>query len=98
MTKLELIDSVVRMTKSTGYAAKLVELCLDAFLDRIVDALARGESVQLRGFGRFEVVARATRKAYDFKKGQTIDLPPSRKVVFTPYRRLSDAIKEGDDA
>ena len=57
----------------------------------------RGEDVQLKGFGRFQVVTRARRKAYDFKEKQTIDLPPSRRAVFTPYQRLTDAIKENTD-
>ena len=97
MTKLELVDAVIRQTKVTGAVARLVEGCLDFYLSHIIDALARGEDVQHKGFGRFQVVTRARRKAYDFKEKQTIDLPPSRRAVFTPYQRLTDAIKENTD-
>lgn len=98
MTKLELVDAVVQMTRARGPTAKLVEHCLDWYLDHIIDALACGETVQLKGFGRFEVVTAGARKAYDFKNRKTVDLPPRRRVVFTPYARLKNAVERNEDA
>ena len=51
MTKNNLIDHVSETTKGTKKDAELV---VDVVLNSIADALAKGEKVDLRGFGSFK--------------------------------------------
>ena len=59
MNKGELIAKIAEESKLTKKAA---EAALDAFIATVETSLAKGEKVQLVGFGTFEVRQRAARK------------------------------------
>jgi integration host factor subunit beta len=54
----------------------------------MVEALGRGERVELRGLGSFEAPLWKGRKGRDWKSGRTVDLPPLRRLIFRPGRSL----------
>jgi integration host factor subunit beta len=56
-----------------------VENIVNAILDTIVDALARGDRVELRGFGAFSVKKRDARIGRNPRTGETV--PVSEKVI-----------------
>jgi integration host factor subunit beta len=56
-----------------------VENIVNAILDTIADALARGDRVELRGFGAFSVKRRDARTARNPRTGETISV--SEKVI-----------------
>jgi integration host factor subunit beta len=56
-----------------------VENIVNAILDTIVDALARGDRVELRGFGAFSVKRRDARVGRNPRTGETVDV--SEKVI-----------------
>ncbi|MFD1702624.1 integration host factor subunit beta [Methylopila henanensis] len=56
-----------------------VENIVNAILDEIVDALARGDRVELRGFGAFSVKARPARVGRNPRTGEHV--PVDGKVV-----------------
>jgi DNA-binding protein HU-beta len=58
MNKSELITS---MAEKSELSKKNAELALNAFTESVKDALAKGEKVQLVGFGTFEVKHREER-------------------------------------
>jgi DNA-binding protein HU-beta len=60
MTKSNWIDHVSEATQSTKKDAELV---VDVVLNSIADALAKGEKVDLRGFGSFQVAGRKNVRA-----------------------------------
>ena len=59
MNKAELVAAIAA---KTGDTKKGAEASVNAFVDVITDALAKGDKVQLVGFGSFEVRKRAARK------------------------------------
>jgi integration host factor subunit beta len=67
-----------------------VEKILDVILDSIVDALARGERVELRGFGAFTVKYRAPRKGRNPRTGATV--PVQEK--FVPFFKTGKELRE----
>lgn len=69
---------------------KDVEKILDVMLDSIVDALARGERVELRGFGAFTVKYRAPRKGRNPRTGATVKV--SEKYV--PFFKTGKELRE----
>jgi nucleoid DNA-binding protein len=58
-------------------------------------ALAAGDAVELRGFGSLEVKERKERKARNPRTGETVIVPPRRRVLFRPGRELKTILKGG---
>lgn len=90
MTKAELC---ARVAEQSGLTKKDTLEILNLTLDTITDALARGERVQLVGFGSFEVRERAPRTGRDFATGAPTQVPASRAVQFRSSKTLKDAVK-----
>ena len=66
---------------------------LDAFISSITEALKEGDTVQLTGFGSFEVKIRAERKGKNPATGETITIPAAKVPAFKPGKGLKDAVK-----
>ena len=57
---------------------------VDAILDTITVALARGDRVELRGFGAFAVRRRSARSGRNPRTGKTVDVSESAHLKFKP--------------
>ena len=88
--KSELIDSVASKTKLTK---KDAAAAVDAVFSSIQDFLAKGDKVQLIGFGNFEVRERAARKGRNPQTGDEIEIPASKVPAFKPGKSLKEAVK-----
>ena len=87
--KAELIENVA---SSTGLTKKDATAA-DAVFSTIQETLAKGEKVQLIGFGNFEVRERAARKGRNPQTGQEIQIAASKVPAFKPGKALKDAVK-----
>lgn len=65
---------------------------LDAVLNCITDALARGEEVRLTGFGNFRVTQTAARTGRNPRTGEAINIAAGRRPAFTPGSRLKQSV------
>ena len=72
MNKTELVASIAAKTKCTKRAA---EMTVEALLETFTAELAKGEKVQLIGFGTFEVRARKARKGRNPQSGEAFVAP-----------------------
>ncbi len=88
--KAELIDNVA---SSTGLTKKDATAAVDAVFSTIQETLAKGEKVQLIGFGNFEVRERAARKGRNPQTGKEIQIPASKVPAFKAGKALKDAVK-----
>ncbi|WP_297952587.1 HU family DNA-binding protein [uncultured Lactobacillus sp.] len=88
--KAELVSEVAAKTKLTK---KQVASTVDAIFESIQDNLAKGEKVQLIGFGTFEVRHRAARKGRNPQTGDEIEIPASEVPAFKPGKALKEAVK-----
>jgi integration host factor subunit beta len=70
---------------------------VDTVFKTIVDALHRGEKIELRGFGSFRLRRREPRKGRNPKTGDKVDVPPKRVPYFKPGKELKDLINQADD-
>ena len=91
MTKSDLIAAVA--TK-LGSSKKDSEKAVSAVLASVTEALANGESVQLVGFGTFEVKTRAERKGINPRTGEEITIPASKLPSFKAGKALKEAVSE----
>ncbi|MBC7104830.1 MAG: HU family DNA-binding protein [Firmicutes bacterium] len=89
MTKAELVRLVAEKAEVTQKVAAKV---LDAALEAVREAAARGEKVALPGFGAFVVVERKARTVKS-PKGNVVDLPARKLVKFRAGKVLRDAVK-----
>ena len=91
----ELIAKVAAATKEPrGVAEKLVK----ATLLEIETAVGDGQTVNLVGFGRFEVYDRGARVGRNLRTGSRLDIPAGRAVRFKAGKRLRSAASGEDDA
>jgi DNA-binding protein HU-beta len=90
MNKGSLIAAV---TEKTDMKKKEATLAVDAVFDTIQDALSKGESVQLIGFGTFEVRDRAARTGRNPQTGEEIKITASKVPAFKAGKTLKDAAK-----
>ena len=89
MNKAELTAAIV---KKTGFTKKDAEKALSAVTDVIADALAKGDKVQIVGFGSFEVRKRPARVARNPRTGEQIQIAASKAPVFKAGKGLKDSV------
>ena len=89
MNKSELIAAIA--TK-TGETKKDAEATLNAFVNVVSETLAKGDKVQLVGFGSFEVRKRAARKGRNPQTKEEIKIPASKSPVFKAGKALKDLV------
>ncbi|WP_027180244.1 HU family DNA-binding protein [Maridesulfovibrio bastinii] len=84
---------VKKIREKLDMSAKDAGAALDAVLDSIEEGLKNGETITLTGFGTFKTVERSARTGRNPQTGQTIQIPASRGVKFSPGKFLKDAVK-----
>ena len=86
-------DLVVRISEETGLVQQQVLEIIQKNLDYISEALAKGNDVELRNFGVFEVKIRKARVGRNPNKPET-DVPiPARSVVkFKPGKEMREQV------
>lgn len=88
--KSELIGQVA---EATGLSKKDATPVVEAVFEAISDNLAKGEKVQVIGFGTFEVRDRAARKGRNPQTGEEIEIPATKVPAFKAGKALKDAVK-----
>ena len=91
MNKTQMIDAIAA---KTGMKKKHAEAAFCATIDTIVDALAKGEKVQLSGLGSFEVKTRTARVGRNPKTQELIDISECKYPAFSAGKALKDAVNK----
>ncbi len=91
MTKSELISAAA---ETAGVTKKDAEAVLKAVLGSIEQALADGETVQLIGFGSFEVRERSARVARNPRTGEKTNVPACKVPAFKPSKTLKEIVNK----
>lgn len=90
MTKSELIDMISKEHEHINrYEAEAV---VNEVLTTIVDALAEGDRVELRGFGSFSTKVRRARIGRNPKTGDSVDVPPKHMPHFKPGKEMRERV------
>ncbi|GBG97264.1 HU family DNA-binding protein [Lactococcus termiticola] len=87
-------DLIAAVAKSTGLTKKDSEKAVNAFGESVTSFLAKGEKVQLIGFGTFEVRARAAREGRNPQTGKTIKIKATTVPAFKAGKALKDSVKK----
>ena len=70
------------------------EKALNAFVDAVTEALAKGDKIALVGFGTFETKKRAARTGKNPQTGAVIKIAASTVPAFKAGRGLKDAVNK----
>ena len=89
MNRTELITE---MSQKTGITKKDTEASLVAFMDVVMETLAKNERIGLVGFGTFEVSERAEREGINPQTKERILLPSSKSPKFKASKAFKDML------
>jgi len=91
LTKGDLIDI---LAEGTGLTKVETAAVVDGMIATMSYALKKGDSIDIRGFGRFKVVQRKQRKARNPRTGEEIIVPARKMPVFRCSKDLRDYVNE----
>ena len=84
-TKKSIVETVAT---EHGMSHAAAERVCTTMLDEIANRLQGGQSVQIRGFGTFEVTERAARQGRNPQTGASITIPARKSARFKPAKAL----------
>jgi DNA-binding protein HU-beta len=85
MIKVDIVDEVARAASITKVKA---EMAVDAVFDTMRISMQRGERIELRGFGVFQVKPRKRGIGRNPRTGKEVRIPPGRTIRFKPGKDL----------
>ncbi len=86
-------DIILKVSDATNLKQIDVKKVVQKTFDCILEALARGEKIELRNFGVFKIKQRKSRTGRNPRTGQVVPVPPRKVVVFKPGLEMKQEIK-----
>jgi DNA-binding protein HU-beta len=83
--KLDIVNAVVAQTSVTRTQA---EQAVETVFRALKDSLGRGQRIELRRFGVFNVKPRKTGIGRNPRTGEEVNIPPGKAVRFKPGKEL----------
>lgn len=96
MTKAELVAAIA--VSMDGMSKVKAEQALNVALNAIMDAVAKGETLTLVGFGAFSKGERGERVARNPRTGEEIKVQAAKTVKFKAGQKFKDAVNSGNGA
>jgi integration host factor subunit beta len=95
MIKSELVQRIA--SQNPHLYQRDVENIVNAILDEIVEAMARGDRVELRGFGAFSVKNRPPRVGRNPRTGTHVPVSEKHVPFFKTGKELRERLNKGDN-
>ena len=90
MIKSELVRALYE--KLPEYQLGDVELAVNCLLKQMANALAKGQRIEIRGFGGFDLHHRAPLRARNPMTGEAVQLPAKVVLHFKPGKDMKDRV------
>src|SRR4026207_1138280 len=87
MIKVDIVNEVSKIADITKVKA---EVAVDAVFDAMRLSMQRGERIELRGFGVFQVKPRKRGIGRNPRTGKEVRIPPGRTIRFKPGKDLQN--------
>ena len=91
MTKAQIIDAVVA---KADFKKKDAEAAVNAVFEAVTESLAKGEKVQVVGFGTFEVKERAARTGINPRTKKAIKIDASKTLSFKAGKAMKELLNK----
>jgi len=92
VSKKDLVD---RIAEREGGRNALIKRVVQSFLDEIVTELAKGNRIEFREFGVFEVRERRQTNRCNPRTKERVTVPECRVVKFKPGRLMKKGVADG---
>jgi integration host factor subunit beta len=89
VTKKELVS---RIADRTGQTKVITKDIIQMFLDEIISELGKGNRLEFREFGVFEIKERAARKAQNPRTLEKVEVPKKKVVKFKVGRMMKERV------
>jgi nucleoid DNA-binding protein len=86
-------DIILKVSDETNLKQIDVKKVVQKTFDCMVDALVRGENIELRNFGVFKIKQRKSRTGRNPRTGQVVPVPPRKVVVFKSGLEMKKRVK-----
>jgi len=86
-------DIILKVSDDANLKQIDVKKVVQKTFDCIVEALVRGEKIELRNFGVFKIKQRKSRTGRNPRTGQVVPVPPRKVVIFKPGLEMKQKIK-----
>ncbi len=87
-------DLIAAVADNSGLGKAEAAKSVDAVLDAVSSALAKGDDVRLVGFGTFSVAERKASEGRNPRTGETIQIAASKQPKFKAGKGLKDAVNK----
>lgn len=77
-------DIILKVADETELKQTDVKKVVQKTFDYMIEALMRGEKIELRNFGVFKIKERKSRTGRNPRTGQIVPVPPRKVVIFKP--------------
>ena len=94
MIRSELVQKLC--TDFPDLTQREIETAVNAFYDAIIDQLAAGGRVELRGFGAFSTRGRDARVGRNPRTGESVDVDAKRVPYFKPGKEMRERLNLGE--
>ena len=85
-------DLIEKIAKEMNMNTDIAQLVINNVFDAMTDALSRGESIEIRGFGSLSVRNYSTREGRNPKTGAKVAVPPRKKPFFKVGKELKNRV------
>lgn len=91
MTRSDLVEELA--ARFSQLAHRDAEHAVKIILDAMSDTLARGNRIEIRGFGSFSINRRPPRMGRNPRSGESVAIPEKRVPHFKPGKALREAVE-----
>jgi integration host factor subunit beta len=95
LTKADLIEEVLRVAE---LPRKESETIVETIFESIIEALQKGDKIEIRGFGSFRTRQRRGRIGRNPKTGEKVEVPAKKIPFFKPSKELKDFVNTSTTA
>ena len=92
MTKSDLIERVA--LRVPHISKKDTETVVNTIFDSMTESLKKGDRIEIRGFGSFQVKIREAREGRNPKTGEEVRIPAKRTPFFKVGKELKERIEQ----
>jgi integration host factor subunit beta len=93
LTKADLIEEVLKVAE---LPRKESEIIVETIFESIIEALQKGDKIEIRGFGSFRTRQRRGRIGRNPKTGEKVDVPAKKIPFFKPSKELKDFVNTAE--
>ena len=83
---IEMLSARARLPRPTA------EIVIDIVFDQMIEAMKRGERIEIRGFGSFEVRAYKSYQGRNPRTGESVHVPPKKLPFFKVGKELRERV------